>query len=494
MAISGSTIFTFALYLLFMLGIGMHFYRKTSSLSDYVLGGRGLNSWVAAMSASASDMSGWLLMGLPGAVYVSGIEASWIGIGLAVGTYLNWRFVARRLRKYTEVSNNSITLPDYFENRFKDKSRVLRMLSAFFIVLFFLVYTASGFVAGAKLFNTVFGLPYIWALTIGMLVIIGYTFLGGFMAVSWTDFFQGILMFIAIIGVPIGAMIALGGYGSTMDAVRNVNPELLDIMTKPDGTSLTFLSIISLAAWGMGYFGQPHILVRFMAIRTSKEVKQARIIAATWSVLSLFAAVLVGLIGIVYLKTPLEGAATETVFMVMVNTLFHPLVAGLFLAAILAAVMSTADSQLLVTSSSFTKDFYKVVLKKDAKDKELVLISRIAVVVVAFIAFLIALNPDSSVLGLVSYAWAGLGASFGPVVLISIYWKRMTRNSAIAGMVVGGLTVIVWKQLSGGIFDVYEILPAFILASITIFAVSLLGKKPSKEIEEEFESVEKSAI
>lgn len=495
MSISGSTIFTFALYLLFMLGIGMYFFKKTDSLSDYVLGGRGLNSWVAAMSASASDMSGWLLMGLPGAAYLSGLEASWIAIGLAVGTYLNWRFVAKRLRKYTEVSNNSITLSDYFENRFRDDSRILRMLSAFFIVLFFLVYTASGFVAGAKLFNTVFGLPYIWALVIGVVVIIGYTFLGGFMAVSWTDFFQGILMFIAIIGVPIGAISILGGFGSTMDSVRAVNPELLNIFTKTDGTSLTLISIISLTAWGLGYFGQPHILVRFMAIRSSGEVKQARIIAAVWSVLSLGAAVLVGVIGIVFLKTPLEGTtAAETVFMVMINTIFHPLVAGVFLAAILAAVMSTADSQLLVTSSSFTKDFYKVVLKKDATDKELVLISRIAVVVVAFIAFLIATNPDNSVLGLVSYAWAGLGASFGPIVLISIYWKRMTRNSAIAGMIVGGLTVIIWKQLEGGLFDVYEILPAFIFASITIFVVSKLGKEPSKEIEEEFDSVQKAEI
>ncbi|WDV44404.1 sodium/proline symporter PutP [Clostridiaceae bacterium M8S5] len=494
MAVSGSIIFTFTLYLLGMLAIGMHFYKKTTSLSEYILGGRGLNSWVAAMSASASDMSGWLLMGLPGAAYLSGLEASWIAIGLAIGTYLNWRFVAKRLRKYTEISNNSITLPDYFENRFKDNTRILRMVSAFFIVVFFLVYTASGFVAGAKLFNAVFNLPYMWALVIGIVVIIGYTFLGGFMAVSFTDFIQGILMFIAIIAVPLVAIITLGGFTDTISSVKEVNPELLNLFTKTDGTKLTFLSIISLAAWGIGYFGQPHILVRFMAIKSSEKVKKARIIATTWSVISLGAAVLIGMIGIVYLKTPLEGAGSETVFMVMVNALFHPLVAGIFLAAILAAVMSTADSQLLVTSSSFTKDFYQVVFRKKATEKELVLISRIAVVIIAFIAFLIATNPDSSVLGLVSYAWAGLGASFGPVVLISIYWKRMTRNSAIAGMVVGGLTVIIWKHLEGGLFDVYEILPAFIFASIAIFIVSILGKKPSKKIQEEFENAIKAKV
>lgn len=490
MVASWGTIVMFVLYLGFMLSIGLYFYKKNDSLSDYILGGRGLNSWVASMSASASDMSGWLLMGLPGYAYVAGFEASWIAIGLAVGTYLNWKFVAKRLRVYTEISGDSITLSDYFENRFRDNTKILRMLSALFILIFFLVYTASGFVAGAKLFNTVFGLEYIWALIVGVIVIIGYTYLGGFMAVSWTDFFQGVLMFIAIIGVPVVTLIKLGGYGEIASSVKDINPELLNALTSSDGSSMTVIAIVSLAAWGLGYFGQPHILARFMAIRSSKEVKQARIIATTWSVLSLVGAVVVGLFALVYLSNSLEGAATETVFMLMVDSLFHPLIGGIFLAAILAAVMSTADSQLLVTSSAFTKDFYQVVLKKDASDKHLVMISRFAVVAIAIIAFAIATNPESSVLGLVSYAWAGLGASFGPVVLISIYWKRMTRNAAIAGMLTGGLTVIIWKQLSGGLFDVYEILPAFIFASIVIFIVSKFDKAPANEIIEEYNKVE----
>lgn len=491
---SVSTIFTFVCYLLFMIGIGLYFYKKTDSFSGYILGGRGLNSWVAAMSASASDMSGWLLMGLPGYAYVAGYEASWIGMGLFIGTYLNWRFTAKRLRKYSEVSKDSITLSDYFENRFRDNTRILRVLSAFFILLFFLIYTASGFVAGAKLFNTVFGLPYIGALIVGVLVILGYTLLGGFLAVSWTDFFQGVLMFIAIVGLPIAALSALGGYGSTMASIRAVNPELLNAFTSSDGSPMTFLAIISLMAWGLGYFGQPHILTRFMAIRSSAEVKQARIIAATWTFISLVGAVLIGTIGIVFLKTPLEGAATETVFMIMVNIIFHPLVAGVFLAAILAAVMSTADSQLLVTSSAFTRDFYKVFLKKDATDKDLVLVSRLAVVGVSLIAFFIATNPNSSVLSLVSYAWGGLGASFGPIVLISLYWKRMTRNGAIAGMLTGGITVIIWKQLSGGIFDIYELLPGFIFGCIAIYIGSKLDKEPPKEIQEEFDKAIASDI
>ncbi len=494
MIANGSTILMFILYLGFMLGIGLYFYKKTDNLSDYVLGGRGLNSWVAAMSASASDMSGWLLMGLPGAAYISGYSAGWIGIGLWIGTYLNWRFTAKRLRKYSEISGDSITLSDYFENRFRDKSRVLRILSAFFIVLFFLVYTASGFVAGAKLFNTVFGLPYMTALIVGILVILGYTVMGGFLAVSWTDFFQGTLMFIAIVGVPIAAVSSLGGWGSTSASLKAINPELLNLFTNLDGSSLGFWSTVSLMAWGFGYFGQPHILARFMAIRTSAEVKQARIIAVVWTGISLIGAVLIGTIGIVFLESSLEGAAVETIFMLMVNTIFHPLVAGVFLAAILAAVMSTADSQLLVTSSAFTKDFYKVFLKKDATDKELVLISRLAVAGVAVVAFFIATNPNSKVLDLVSYAWGGLGASFGPVVLISLYWKKMTRNGAIAGMVTGGLTVIIWKQLSGGLFDVYELLPGFIFGCIAIYIFSKFDKEPSQEIQDEFDKAISSEI
>lgn len=490
---------SFGIYLVFMMLIGWTFYKRTKNLSDYILGGRGLNSWVTSMSAQASDMSGWLLLGLPGAAYLAGMEAAWIAIGLAIGTYFNWKFVARRLRKYTEIAGDSITLPDYFENRFRDKSKVLRIISALFILIFFLIYTSSGFVAGAKLFSTVFDFSYHIALLVGALVIIIYTFLGGFMAVSWTDFFQGIIMFFAVIVVPTAAIIRIGGLGATSTTLNDINPELLDMFSKIDGNPLPIIVIISSLAWGLGYFGQPHILARFMAIKTSAKIKQARIIAMIWVVISLSCAVAVGTVGRAFLKAfPPDKAfvqgAEETIFMVMVNALVNPMIAGILLAAILAAIMSTADSQLLVTSSAITKDFYKVLLRKKASEKELVWISRFAVIGVAVIAYIIGLNPESSVLRLVAYAWAGFGATFGPLVILSLFWKRMTLKGALGGIIVGGVTVIAWKQLSGGIFDLYEIVPGFILSVITIIVVSLLDKEPSREIAEEFDRVGTSKI
>ena len=485
---------SFVVYLAGMLAIGWFFYRKTRNLTDYILGGRGLNSWVTSMSAQASDMSGWLLLGLPGYAYLAGFEASWIAIGLCIGTYFNWKFVARRLRKYTEVAGDSITIPDYFENRFRDRSNVLRIVSAFFILVFFLIYTSSGFVAGAKLFSTVFDLPYTMGLLIGALVIISYTFLGGFNAVSWTDFIQGSIMFFAVLIVPIIGIRAIGGFGPFNQAILDINPELLNLFTGVNGDSLSLIAIVSLVAWGLGYFGQPHILARFMAIRSSSQIKQARPIAMVWVVISLACAVLIGIVGRVYLKTFLQGNASETVFMELVNALVHPLPAGVLLAAILAAIMSTADSQLLVTSSAITQDFYKVLLRKNAGARELLWVGRLAVVLVAAAAFVIALDPDSSVLGLVAYAWAGFGAAFGPLILISLFWKRMTRNGAIAGIVAGGATVLIWKRLSGGIFDLYEIVPGFALSMAVIFLVSLLDSPPDAEIVAEFESVETSDI
>jgi sodium/proline symporter len=482
---------SFIIYLIFMISIGLIFYKKTKNLSDYILGGRNLNYWVTSMSAQASDMSGWLLLGLPGAAYLAGMEAIWIAIGLAAGTYLNWKFIAKRLRQYTEIAGDSITLPDYFENRFRDKSKILRILSALFILIFFLLYTASGFVAGAKLFSTVFGLSYNIALLIGMLVIISYTFLGGFMAVSWTDFFQGMIMFFAIIIVPVTGIIRLGGISSTFDSIKGINPELLDIFTKIDGSPLPMIVIISSLAWGLGYFGQPHILARFMAIRSSNDIKKARFIAMNWVAISLFCAVLVGIVGrALLIGNPLIGKpASEKVFIILVNSLTNPIIAGVLLAAILAAIMSTADSQLLVASSAITEDFYRVLFRKKASDNELVWISRFAVIGVAIIAYLIALDPQSSVLDLVANAWAGFGATFGPIVVLSLAWKRMTRNGAIGGIVAGGFTVISWMQLQGGIFDLYEIFPGFIISVLTIIIVSLLDKKPSVEIIVEFEQV-----
>lgn len=487
-------ILTFVVYLMFMLGIGLMYYNRTSNLSEYVLGDRKLNSWVTALSSQASDMSGWLLMGLPGYAYASGVEAIWIALGLAVGTYLNWRFVAKRLRQYTEIAGNSITLSSYLQNRFKDKSKILRITSAVIILVFFTIYTVSGFVAGGKLFSTVFNVPYIYALSIGAVVIIGYTFLGGFMAVCWTDFFQGMLMFFAVLIVPITCMQILGGYNFTIEKLSIINPQLLNPFTSADGNTLSLITVVSLLAWGLGYFGQPHILARFMAIKSSDQIKKARIIAMIWVIVSLGAAVLVGVVGRAYLTETLEGTGVETVFMVMVNITFPTIIAGILLAAILAAVMSTADSQLLVTASALTEDIYRALIRKNAQDKELVWVSRITVILIAVIAYVLALNPESSVLTLVSYAWAGFGAGFGPTIVMSLIWKRMTRNGALAGMVVGGAVVLIWQQLSGGIFELYEIVPGIIFSTLAVIIVSIIDKKPSKEIIEEFESVNTSNI
>ncbi|MGF7056616.1 sodium/proline symporter PutP [Brassicibacter mesophilus] len=487
-------IFTFVVYLGVMLLIGFIYYRKTENLSEYILGGRKLNSWVTALSSQASDMSGWLLLGLPGYAYASGMEAIWIAIGLGIGTYLNWKFVAKRLRKYTEISRNSITLSSYFENRFRDNSGILRITSAIIILMFFTVYTVSGFVGGGKLFSTIFGIPYTYALGLGAIVIIVYTFLGGFMAVCWTDFFQGMLMFFAILVVPITCMHLIGGYDQTVVSLKSINPELLNAFTTIDGKSISFISVVSLLAWGLGYFGQPHILTRFMAIKSSDHIKKARLIAMVWVIVSLGAAVLVGIVGKVYLTEALEGGAVETVFMVMVNSTFPTIIAGILLAAILAAIMSTADSQLLVSASALTEDIYKSLIRKNASDKELVWVSRTTVVIIAVISFFLALNPESSILVLVSYAWAGFGAGFGPAVIMSLVWKRMTRNGALVGMITGGLVVIIWQRLQGGIFDLYEIVPGFIFSAIAIVVVSLLDKEPIQEITEEFESVKVSNI
>lgn len=481
---------TFILYLLFMLGVGAYFYRRTTSISDYILGGRRVNYWVTSLSAQASDMSGWLLMGLPGYAYLAGLEAFWIAFGLAVGTWVNWRFVARRLRVYTELAGDSITLPDYFENRFRDSSKILRIVSSIFILVFFLIYTSSGFVAGAKLFSSVFGLPYQTGLILGVVVIIGYTFLGGYMAVSWTDFFQGVLMFIAVTIVPIIGFRLAGGIGGTIRTVRLMNPELLNAFTTADGAPIGGIAIVSLVAWGLGYFGQPHILARFMGIKSADDIAPARRIATVWVVVSLTFAVIIGLVGLSGLDLASYGGDSERVFIYLIDAVVPPLLAGIFLSAILAAIMSTADSQLLVTSSALTEDLYAVLLRNKASQKELVWISRGAVVVVALIAMFIAFDPESSVLGLVSYAWGGFGATFGPIVLLSLFWKRMTRNGALAGLLTGGLTVIVWKNLSGGIFDLYEIVPGFILGLVAIVAFSHVGAPPEDAIVEEFEQVQ----
>jgi sodium/proline symporter len=482
---------TFIVYLAVIMGIGWIAYQRTQDLSDYILGGRGLGPWSSALSAGASDMSGWLLLGLPGASFASGLSASWIAIGLLAGTWLNWLFMAPRLRLYSFKASDSLTLPEFLEQRFRDKTNMLRVVSALFILLFFLFYTSSGLVAGGKLFETVFDLDYKVAVILGTLAVVSYTMFGGFLAVSWTDLLQGLMMAAALAIVPLWAMGELGGINATFSSIRDLNPNLLTWFSDETGTALSFIGIVSSLAWGLGYFGQPHILARFAAITSHTRIPAARRIAVTWTALALLGAMLTGLIGTIYLGRGLGDG--ETVFMVMVNALFHPVIAGILLAAILAAVMSTADSQLLVSSSALTEDFYKSIFRKDATQKELVKIGRIAVIVIAIAAMLLALNEDSTVLDLVSYAWAGFGATFGPVLLLALFWKRSTALGAMAGIVVGGVTVVVWANMTGGIFALYEIVPGFILAGIAMVVMSLISPEPEQEILDEFDAVVKEA-
>ena len=484
--------FTFLAYLVVMLGIGLYAYKLTSSSEDYFLGGRSLGPWPTALSAGASDMSGWLLLGVPGYAFASGLEAVWITGGLLAGTWLNWLICAKRLRTYSIKANNALTLPDFLSTRFNDKSKLIQTISALFILLFFLFYTSSGLVAGGKLFETVFGLDYTYAVVIGTVCVVSYTLFGGFLAVAWTDLVQGLMMSAALVIVPLVALD--GGWSELSSTLTAKNPELLNIWTSVSGEPLTAIGIISLVAWGLGYFGQPHILARFKASRSNKDIKTARRIAVIWTFISMLGAILIGLVGITFVDNNLAGTLEdpEKIFMILVNAVFHPVVAGILLAAILAAIMSTADSQLLVSSSALAEDFYKQLFNKEATQKQIVNVGRFAVVAISIVALVLALNPESSVLGLVSYAWAGFGAAFGPAILLSLFWRNMNRNGALAGIIVGGITVVVWKQLTGGIFDLYEILPGFIFSSITIFVVSIATGKPEESVTESFDEYEKA--
>lgn len=467
---------TFIAYIALMYTVGYWSYRQTHSLSDYILGGRRLGPWVTALSAGASDMSGWLLLGLPGYVYAAGLEAFWLVIGLALGTYLNWRWVALRLRIYSEMLEDALTLPEFFERRFNDSKHLLRMISATFILIFFMFYTSSGLVAGGKLFESVFGLPYVWAVSLGALAVIGYTLFGGFLAVAWTDLFQGLLMAAALITVPVFAMAMQGGVAVNLQKIEAVNTQLLNPLTTVGGDPLTFITMLSLLAWGLGYFGQPHILTRFKAIRDVYRIPVARRIAMVWTVVSLAGALFVGFAGIAEYGTSVAEVNHEKIFILLVSSIFHPLVAGVLLAAILAAIMSTADSQLLASSSVLAEDFYKSIIRTSASAHELIVIGRTAVVLISAIAYVLALDPNRKVLDLVSYAWAGFGAAFGPVLLLSLFWKNTTKSGAICGILLGGLTVIVWKQMQGGIFDLYELVPGFIISLLVIVLTSLLSK------------------
>lgn len=500
-------IIAFVLYLGFMVYIGLRSAKKNNSSMDFFLGGRKVGPWITALSAEASDSSAWLLMGLPGLCYLGGVkETFWTAVGLIVGTYLNWLFVAKPLRKCTISFGDSITIPEFFTNRFKDKTHLLTIISVFFIVLFFTIYTASGFVACAKLFNSVFGLKYHIGLVIGLVVILSYTILGGYLAVCTTDFIQGALIFVAFVFSAVIAVVSLGGPAEAMAkvsdfSVRAVNGQFGAEMAEKfiANKSFSVMSVISALAWGLGYFGMPHIIIRFMGIRSNAEIKTARRVGTVWMVIAYIGTFIIGSLGTVYLAggdlaNPLmilSGGAEETVFSATMQQMYPAFIAGLFLCAILAASMSTADSQLLSASSAVSLDIYKGLINKDADEKTVMNVSRVTVLVIAAIAFVLSLNPASSIFGLVSYAWAGFGSTFGPLVILALFWRGMTNKGAIAGLIAGGVTVVLWHNLKGGIFNVYEILPGFIACLVFAVAVSLLDRNKNPEMLAEFDAYKK---
>lgn len=484
-----------ALYFLVMIGIGLYGLREsTDDSSGYLLGGRRLGPAVTSLSAGASDMSGWMLLGLPGAMYASGLSSAWIAIGLLLGALVNYLVVAPRLRVYTETARDAITIPDYFEKRFGDDTRLLRVISSVVIIVFFTLYTSSGVVAGGKLFDAAFGLDYRLGLYVTAGVVVLYTLMGGFMAVSITDFVQGTIMFIALIMVPLVALGRVGGPGELDATLQGLDPGLLDLFT-----GMGFIGIVSAMSWGLGYFGQPHIIVRFMAIRSVRDVPAARNIGMSWMAVTIVGALATGLIGLAYVTQNgipedflVDGQFDgETIFIVLSQILFNPWIGGFLLAAILAAIMSTISSQLLVSSSSLTEDFYKIFVRRGATQQELVTVGRIAVAAVAAVAVLLAYNPDSSVLSLVANAWAGFGAAFGPIVILSLYWQRMTRWGALAGMASGAVTVLVWTYVpllptpDGTVplnSELYSIVPGFIVCTLAIVLVSLATSVPGREV------------
>ena len=493
-------------YLGCMLYVGYRCSKNNNDSADFYLGGRKLGPLVTAMSAEASDMSSWLLMGLPGLAYLTGVaDAGWTAIGLAIGTYLNWRIVAKRIRRYTHVAGNSITLPSFFSNRYRDEKKILQSIGAIFIVIFFIPYTASGFAACGKLFSSMFGINYQVAMVISALIIVGYTTLGGFLAASTTDFIQSIIMSIALVIVFIFGINVAGGVSAVVENAQSL-PGYLTMHTTYDPVSGTeqpypIISIVSMIAWGLGYFGMPHILLRFMAIEDEEKLKLSRRVATGWVVISLAVAVLIGIIGLAMTAAgeliPLEGSASETIIVKIADLMSQhgvlpALLAGTILAGILASTMSTADSQLLAASSSVSSDLLGDFLKKKTGKKGSMFADRITLLIIALVAVFLARDPNSSVFNIVSFAWAGFGAVFGPVVLFALFWKRSNWQGALAGMISGGAMVFIWKYLVrplGGAWDIYELLPAFLVSCAAIVLVSLLTKAPCKEIVEEFESV-----
>ncbi len=504
------------IYMIAVITIGVVFAKRANTSSEnYFLGGRSLGPWVTAMSAEASDMSGWLLMGLPGVAYWCGLaDAAWTAIGLAVGTYLNWLIVSKRLRRYSVRAGNSITLPEFFSNRFRENKKIIMFISAAFILVFFTVYAASCLVTCGKLFSTLFGAPYIAMLIVGALFVLIYTVLGGFLAESASDFMQAIVMICALAVIVIIGVVKAGGISEVVDNAQSIPGFLeffgiatplvdeggkqLSLAGKPlfgaEG-NYTVLSVCSALAWGLGYFGMPQVLLRFMAIRDESELKRSRRIAMVWVTISLAVAVFIGIVGRHLFPTDLATkSASENIFILMSESFLPPIIAGFVMAGILAATISSSDSYLLIAASAFSKNIYQGIFNKKATDKQVMLISRITLVLITLIAIVIALDENSVIFNIVSFAWAGFGATFGPIMLFSLFWKRTTRAGAIAGMLTGGVSVFVWKLLiskAGGVFEIYELLPAFILSSIVIIVVSLLTPAPSAEIQEDFDAVKK---
>ncbi len=497
-------------YMLAVVGIGLYFAKRARQNSgNYFLGGRSLGPWMAAMSAEASDMSGWLLMGLPGLAYWCGLaDAAWTAIGLAIGTYVNWLIVAKRLRNYSVVSGNSITIPEFFSNRFNEKKKVILSISAIFILIFFTVYAASCFVTCGKLFSALFGFDYHVMMILGAAFVVFYTFIGGFLAESASDFMQAIVMIGALVVVLIVGIANAGGFGAVIDNAQSIDGYLMLFGTAtPEtnasgaqigwgaGANYPVINILSALAWGLGYFGMPQVLLRFMAIRRPEELKRSRRIATVWVVISLAVAVFIGIVGRAVYPTSTSlntSSSAENVFIELSQSLLPPLIAGIVMAGILAATISSSDSYLLIAASAVSKNIYQGVAKKDASDKQVMLVSRIVLITICLIGIVIAWNENSVIFKVVSFAWAGFGATFGPLMLFSLFWKRINQKGAIAGMLVGGVMVFVWKLLLnpiGGFFAVYELLPAFILSSIAIVVVSLLTKKPDKEVTDTFDKV-----
>ncbi len=509
---SAQMLISMVLYMCVVIGIGVYFAKRANQNSDnYYLGGRSLGPWVAAFSAEASDMSGWLLMGLPGLAYWCGLaDAFWTAIGLAIGTYINWLLVAKRLRRYSHVAGNSITLPEFFSNRFHETKKVILTISSLFILIFFCVYAASCFVTCGKLFSSIFGAPYIPMMLCGVAFVVIYTFLGGFLAESTSDFMQAIIMVFALIVVLVSGTIAAGGLGQVLENIKNI-PGFLEFFNIASpavdeaGTQLIengvpvfndalpypLLSVASMLAWGLGYFGMPQVLLRFMAIRKSDELTKSRRVATVWVLISLLAAVTIGLVGRAFAPTAfVTKSSAENIFSYLASMLMHPLFAGLVMAGILAATISSSDSYLLIAASAFSKNLFQGVFHTKANDKQVMVVSRVTLIVIALIGSLIALDENSIIFTIVSFAWAGFGATFGPLMLFSLFWKRTTRAGAIAGMLSGGAMVFIWNYLVkplGGMFGIYELLPAFLVSCIFIVVVSLLTKAPSKEILDEFE-------